>query len=171
MARVGRAASQPTHPATLVETTEMSAVATPSTVAGATNGAANRFATTPTTDTELCSSTITGAHISCAATGTAKAGPQPRIRIGSSRPTAAPHGPAKSSSPKVASVESEARGPGQPRVPDQQHEDGHREGGKSRSTTRGTQAEQPYRAHGGRTDDARLRPDEDDEREQQHGRE
>ena len=105
IARVGSAATHPSQPATVVETTETSAVATPSTVAGATNGAASRFASTPTTETELCSSTITGAHISCAATGTASAGPHPRIRVGSTRPMAAPQGPAKSSRPSVASVD------------------------------------------------------------------
>ena len=106
IARVGSAASHATQPAAVVDTTESSAVATPRTVAGATKGAASRFATTPTTDTELCSSTITGAHISWAATGTAKAGPQPRMRRGRHRPIAAPQGPANSSSPKVARVDS-----------------------------------------------------------------
>ena len=92
-----------------------------------------RFATTPTTDTELCSSTITGAHISCAATGNGEG----------RSPTADPRRehPADGGSPRPGEEQQpqgrqgrqgEARGTGQPRVPDQQDEDGHREGGKSR---------------------------------------
>src|SRR5690242_2758332 len=106
MTSVGIPATQATQPATVVDTTETSAVTTPRTVAGATNGAANRFAATPITEMELCNRTITGIHMSWAATGTANAGPHSRMRLGSSLPTARPHGLAKSRSPSVARVDS-----------------------------------------------------------------
>src|SRR6478736_5897298 len=70
---VGSIAAQASATASGAATTATSATVTPSTVAGATIGAASRLATTPITLTEPCSSTTTGPHIACAATGMAMA--------------------------------------------------------------------------------------------------
>ncbi len=79
---VGSIATQATAAATGAATTASSATVTPSTVAGATSGAASRLASTPTTLTEPCSSTTTGPHIACAATGIAIAAPSQCRRSG-----------------------------------------------------------------------------------------
>ena len=49
---------------------------------------------------------MTGAHMTCAATGTATAGPRDRSRAGSRAATASPQGRVKSSRPRVARVDS-----------------------------------------------------------------
>ena len=80
-----------------------SAVMTPRIVAGATAGAARRFATTAMRLTLPESSTMTGAHTSCAAAGTAiESASQP----GSHRASERRHPGARTSSPPVARTDS-----------------------------------------------------------------
>ena len=106
MTSVGTTPAQATTVAARLESTDTRAATTPAIVAGGTNGAARRLARTPTRLTEPCSSTTTGAVMTCAATGIAKAGPKARNRVGSRAPIASPHGLVNSSSPRVARVES-----------------------------------------------------------------
>jgi hypothetical protein len=102
---VGRPGTHASHPARVGDTSATPAHATPPIVAIGTSGAASRLATTATTDTDPCSSTMIGPHTTCAASGTATAGPSRRARRGRRRPIASPHGPAKMSSPSVARVD------------------------------------------------------------------
>ena len=104
--QAGSTPAQATSSAPRLHTTEVSAAATPATVAIGTRGAASRLASTPTTLTEPWSSTTSGAVIAWAATGTASAGPRGASRVGSRAPMASPHGRVNSRSPRVATDDS-----------------------------------------------------------------
>ena len=80
---VGTTPTHATSSARAGQRTDTSAAATPATVAIGTSGAARKFARIPTTLTEPCSTTTSGAVMACAATGMARAGPKGARRAGS----------------------------------------------------------------------------------------
>ena len=143
----------------------------PSTVAGATSGAASRFASDPDHATPSPAAARRPARTSPAppqgwrrpapASGSASAGAGDRWRR--------PSGRANSSRPRVASVDrAKPKERGQPRVDDQQRRPRPRTAPGCPARRRdGAQPEQPDRPHDGGAEDAGLGTGEDDEAGQQ----
>ena len=76
------------------------------TVVGATKGAARRLARTATNDTLPWSGTTSGAQTAWAAIGMARTGPNGLSGPGNRREMARPHGWARTSRPRVATLDS-----------------------------------------------------------------
>ena len=77
----------------------------PPRVTGATKGATSRFAGSPTTLTEPAIRTMTGAHITCAATGMTSASAVNRSGLGRRGRSQAAHGRTNTSRPRVARLD------------------------------------------------------------------
>ena len=106
MTQAGTAASQATAVASRTDRGASRADTTPRTVVGGTSGAARRLASTATVVTVPCSSTMTGAQMTCAARGTAAARAGSLAHRGTALAIARPQGRAQSTRPSVARVDS-----------------------------------------------------------------
>ncbi len=128
----------------------------------------------PTTLTEPCSTTTSGAVMACAATGIARAGPKGARRVGKAGPDRlTPRSGEEEEAERRQRRQREAERPGEPRVEDEHDDDRGAEHRRSSRPPRPAEPDEPDRAHGCRPDDARLGPrqhDEPGEREQRQHR-